>query len=96
MGRTQSPVPLFGGYRGSYPGGEAAGRCHTPPLGARLRKSVGKDPLPIYLLSYLLTLYSRVLLEKLKYYQPVEKFPAFYGTPRFITAVASARHQPLS
>ena len=33
---------------------------------------------------------SRVLLEKLTGFPPVQKFPAFYGTPRFITAFTSA------
>jgi hypothetical protein len=28
--------------------------------------------------------------------QPVKKFPAFYGTRKFITALTSARHLPLS
>jgi hypothetical protein len=49
----------------------------------------------IYLLSDLLTLQSRVLLEKLTGLQLV-KFPAFYGTRRFITAFTSARHLSLS
>ena len=50
-------------------------------------------------LTYLLTLFtpcSRVLLEKLTGLQLVKKFPAFYGTRRFITAVTSARHLSLS
>jgi hypothetical protein len=38
------------------------------------------------LLTYLLTPWSRVLLEKLTGLQLVKKFPAFYGTRRFITA----------
>jgi hypothetical protein len=49
----------------------------------------------IYLLTYLLTPRSRVLLEKLTGLQLVEKFPAFYGTPRFITAFTFARHLSL-
>ena len=46
--------------------------------------------------SYLLTPWSRVLLEKLTGLQLVKKFPAFYGTRRFITALTSARHLSLS
>ena len=38
---------------------------------------------------------SKVLLHKLTGFQPVKKFPAFYGTRRFITAFTSARHLPL-
>ena len=47
-------------------------------------------------LTYLLTSWSRVLLEKLTGSQLVKKFPAFYGTRRFITASTSARHLSLS
>jgi len=46
--------------------------------------------------TYLLTPWSRVLLEKLTGFQLVKKFPAFYGTRRFITAFTSARHVSLS
>jgi len=45
---------------------------------------------------YLLTPYSRVLLEKLIGSQLVKKFPEFYVTLRFITAFTSARHLSLS
>jgi len=38
----------------------------------------------------------RVLPEKLTGPHPVKKFPAFYGTRRFITAFTSARLLPLS
>jgi hypothetical protein len=46
------------------------------------------------LLTYLLTPWSRVLLEKLTSLQLV-KFPAFYGIWKFITAFTSARHLSL-
>jgi len=42
--------------------------------------------------TYLRTLWSWVLLEKLTSLQLGKKFPAFYGTRRFITTFASARH----
>ena len=45
---------------------------------------------------YLLTPWLRVLLEKLTGLQLVKKFPAFYGTRRFITALTSVRHLSLS
>ena len=44
----------------------------------------------------LLTPWSRVLLEKLIGSQILKKFPAFYGTRRFITAFSSARHLSIS
>jgi hypothetical protein len=43
-----------------------------------------------------LTAWSRVVLEKLTGSQLVKKFPAFYGTRRFISAFKSARHISLS
>ena len=49
-----------------------------------------------YLLYYLLTPWSRVFLEKLTGLQLVKKFPAFYGTRRFITVFTNARHLSLS
>jgi len=45
---------------------------------------------------YLFTAWSRTLLEKLTGSQPVNKFPTFYGTRRFITTITSARQLPLS
>ena len=48
------------------------------------------------LLTYLLTPWCTVLLEKLTGLQLVKKFPAFYGTRRFITALTSVRHLSLS
>ena len=44
----------------------------------------------------ILTPWSTVLLEKLTGFQLVKKFPAFYGTRLFITALKSARHLSLS
>ena len=43
-----------------------------------------------------LTPWCRVLLEKLTGLQLVKKFPAFYGTRRFITVLTSVRHLSLS
>jgi len=40
-----------------------------------------------YLLTHLLTPQNRVLLEKLTISQLVKKFPAFYGTRKFITEI---------
>jgi len=41
-------------------------------------------------ISYLLTPWRRILLEKLTDFQLVKKYPAFHGTRRFITAFTSA------
>ena len=46
--------------------------------------------------TYLLTPWSRVLLENLTGFQLVKKFSAFYGTQRFITTFTSARYRSLS
>ena len=59
----------------------------------RFRYVHAKDRLSV---SNLLTPWSRVLLEKLIGFQLVKKFPAFYGTRKFITAFTSARHLSLS
>jgi len=45
-----------------------------------------------YLLTYLLTPWSTVLLEKPIVTQLLKKFPAFYGTRRFITVLTRIRH----
>ena len=47
------------------------------------------------LLTYLLTPWCRVLLEKLTGLQLLKKFPVFHGTRRFITALTSVRHLSL-
>ena len=56
----------------------------------------GKKKLTHVVVTYLLTPWSRVLLEKLTGSQLIKKFPAFYGTRRFITSFTSARHLSLS
>jgi len=47
------------------------------------------------LLTYLVTPWSRVLLEELTGFQLVKKFPTFYAIQGFITAVTSAHHLSL-
>jgi len=56
----------------------------------------GKIEVRTYLHTYVLMPCSWVLLEKLTGPRLVKKFPAFYGTRRFITAFTSARHLSLS
>jgi hypothetical protein len=63
-------------------------------LTTRSPKSLGTY-LFIYLLTYLLTLWNRVLLENLTVLQLVKKFPAFYGTRRVITIFTSIRNLSL-
>ena len=46
--------------------------------------------------TYLFTPWCRLLLEKLNGLKLVEKFPAFHGTRKFITALTSVRHLSLS
>ena len=47
-------------------------------------------------MSYLLTPWCRVFLQKPTGLQLVKKFPAFHGTRKFITALTSVRHLSLS
>ena len=49
-----------------------------------------------YLLTYLLTPWSRVLLEKLTGSAGSQETPRIFGTRRFLTVVTSARHLSLS
>ena len=49
-----------------------------------------------YLLTYLLTPLSRVLLEKLTGSSASQEIPRIFGTRRFITVLTSARHLSLS
>ena len=51
---------------------------------------------PANMLTYFLTPWCRVLLEKLTGLQLVKKFPALHGTRRFITALTSVRQLSLS
>ena len=50
----------------------------------------------VYPFTVLLTPCCRVLLEQVTGLQLVKKFPAFHGTPKFITALTSVRHLSLS
>jgi len=50
---------------------------------------------PTWHATYLLTPWSRILLEKLTGFQLLKKFPTFYGTWRFITAFTRACHLSL-
>ena len=50
----------------------------------------------LYLLTYLLTPWSRVLLEKLTGFATNHEIPRIYGTRKFITVLTSARHLFLS
>jgi hypothetical protein len=62
-----------------------------------LRKAMYRTKAIItFLRTYLLTPWSRVLLEKLTGLQQVKKFPTFYGARRFIKAFTSAHHLSLS
>jgi hypothetical protein len=52
--------------------------------------------LPFQHLTYSLTSWCRVLLEKLTGLQLVKEFTAFHGTRRFVTALTNVRHPSLS
>jgi len=55
------------------------------------KEELGRIGFQYYLITYLLTPWSRVLLEKLTGFQLVKKFSAFYGTRWFITAFINVR-----
>ena len=50
----------------------------------------------VIIIIIIINLHGAVIPEKLTVPQLVKKFPAFYGTRRFVTAFASARHVSLS
>ena len=54
-----------------------------------------EDKASFIVCNYILTPWSRVLLEKLTGFQVVKKFPVFYGTRKFITAFKSVHHLSL-
>jgi hypothetical protein len=84
--------------------------CSSPPLGAVRRNNPRPHLYTLFwdysnfLLSYspklpklfLLTPWSRVLLEKLTGFAASQEIPRFYGTPKFITVLTSTRHLSLS
>ena len=63
--------------------------CHTP-------EDTNIRPILTYLLTYLNTPWSTVLLEKLTGSAASQEIPRIFGTPRFITVLTSARHLSLS
>jgi hypothetical protein len=63
---------------------------------SRLEIAASLPSLLPYLLTYLLTPWRIVLLEKLTSFNPVKKYPAFYGTRRVIAAFTRGRHLSLS
>ena len=74
------------------------GRLHTRTIINMNLCSSCTSQLQIFVsvLTYLLTTWCRVILEKLTGLQLVKKFLAFHGTRRFITALTSVRHPSLS
>jgi len=70
--------------------------CPPTLLFLHFRRIYEKQLLLIYLLTYLLTPWCRVLLEKLTGLQLVKKLPTVHGTRRFITALTNVRHLSLS
>ena len=73
----------------------------TPVLSKGTANKLNHKCVPYWLhysmpVTYLLTPWSRILLEKLTCFQLVKKSHAFVGTRRFITAFTSPRHLSLS
>ena len=82
---------VLGGHSVNGTGSSSVTSCHS--TGAA---HLSINPSLMLNLRKLITPCSRVLLEKLIPSQLVKKFPAFYGTRRFITAFTRARNLSLS
>jgi hypothetical protein len=96
-------------YRGSFSGVREPQHevYHPSPSSAEVRMNEAETLIPLHvymawtgtllpLLTYLLTPWSRVLLEKLTGSAASQEIPAFYGIRKFITVLTSARHLSLS
>ena len=68
----------------------------VPDLSALSHKRHGIRKITTYLLTYVLTPWSRVLLEKLIGSAASQEIPRIFGTRRFLTVLTSARHLSLS
>ena len=71
-------------------------RPHRDLIPDRSARSESLYRLIIIILTYLLTPWSRVLLEKLTGSVASQEIPRIFGTRKFITAFTSARHLSLS
>ena len=93
----QSLVPTTG-RNGGFSRAATRAIISAPPKGKFVNKTTFRKNISWSMLciTYLRTPWRRVLLEKLTGLKLVKKFPAFYGTRRFITAFTSAHHLSLS
>ena len=91
MTESLRDLKMLNGYMGGR-GGHKTTESHSSAATTRNTRHLHRR-LTGY---YLLTPWCRVLLEKLTGLQLVKKFPVFYGTRRFITALKSVRHLSLS
>jgi hypothetical protein len=74
-------------------------QLHTSIINVSTRMRIfGTFVILIYLCAYtyLLTPWSRDLLEKLTGFAASQEIPRIYGTPKFITVLTSTRHLSLS
>jgi len=61
-----------------------------------LQVTIDACKVSIYIITYLLTPWSRVLLEKLTGSESSQEIPRFFEIRRFVTIFITARHCPLS
>ena len=73
-----------------------ASSCSFGQLVSNVESCKYKHMCYYYYYYYYYLLHRTVILETLTGSQPVKKFPAFYGTRRFITACRRARHLSIS
>ena len=92
----RSILILFTHLRRGLPSGLFPFGFPTKTLYAPLSSPIRATCPAHLILTYLLTPWCRVLLEKLTGLRLVKKFPTFYQTRRFITALTSVGHLSLS
>ena len=83
----------YGGYLRIRGNPNEQSRTEAARLSESDRVACGKTT---YLLTYVLTPWSRVLLEKLTGSAASQEIPRIFGTRRFLTVPTSARHLSLS
>jgi hypothetical protein len=87
---------IMPGYLGTWMWNDYQGRCNSPCKRNGVRGGIFHTHLHVLFFAFsLIHSWSWAHLEKLPNVRPLKKFPAFYGTRRFITVFTKALHWSL-